>query len=242
MGRPRKIIIDKTKLNVRADETILEDEEKLTKDIEAIKNVLYNNKELVSLSAPQIGINSRMFCIKFANGDIRTFINPMIIHTEGGHLSRETCASIPDKEFIVVRSNKIEATYQTPMGVVETNMFEGAPCEVFQQMVHLLDGVLIDDIGLELIEGWDESTDSEREEVINMYLDSLKSRSEELHNEISSTPALKELDDAIEFMTGVATGKVKLEDEEPKLNRAQRRLRDKLERKFNKRKVVKNGN
>ena len=75
-----------------------------------------------------------------------------------------------------------------------------------------------------------------------MYLDSLKSRSEELHNEISSTPALKELDDAIEFMTGVATGKVKLEDEKPKLNRAQRRLRDKLERKFNKRKVIKNGN
>lgn len=207
----KRIVKDLKKLNDRVDEAILENEEQLNLDTQSIKEVLYKHKELFALSAPQVGIKSRIFCIKFANGDIRTFINPMIIKSSGMHLSRETNASIPDKEFILVRGDEIQATYQTPVGKVETNLFQGIVSEVFQQMTQLLDGIMISDIGLEVLEGWDEATQEERDQVIDMYLDSLKLKSDELRKEIDESPDLKEIDNAINFMTSVAEGKTKLE-------------------------------
>ena len=207
----KRIIKDLTKLNERVDEAVLSDEEKLNEDIQAIKEVLFKHKDYVCLAAPQIGIKSRIFCIKFANGDIRTFINPMITHSEGIHLSRESNLSIPDKEFIIPRNNDIQATYQTPVGKIESNLFQGAVSEIFQQMVNVLDGIMISDIGLEILEGWDEAPQEDRDQIIDMYLNSLKLTSEDLKKEIDENPDLKEIDSAINFMTSVAEGKTKLE-------------------------------
>ena len=39
-----------------------------------IKEVMENNHELLALSAPQIGINKRIFCLRFSD-QIKTFIN-----------------------------------------------------------------------------------------------------------------------------------------------------------------------
>ena len=45
--------------------------------ISKIKEVMEANTELLALSAPQIGINKRIFCLRF-NDQIKTFINPII--------------------------------------------------------------------------------------------------------------------------------------------------------------------
>ena len=46
---------------------------------------------------------------------------------------------------------------------------------MFQQMVNLLDGILIDDFGLEILPGFDELKDDDKSlPLINMYIDSLK--------------------------------------------------------------------
>lgn len=231
----KRIIKDLSKLNERVNEAVLSDEKTLNETIQEIKEVLYKHKDLVCLSAPQIGIKSRIFCIKFANGDIRTFINPMITHSEGIHLSRETTPSIPDKEYIVIRNNEIQATYQTPVGKIESNLFQGSVAEVFQQMINTLDGIMLSDFALEVLEGWDEVSQEERDKVIDMYIESLKSKEDMLHQEIQNNPDLKEVDDAINFMTSVAEGKTKLESTDTvKLNREQRRALTKMAKKLGK--------
>ena len=232
MGRHKTIITDLEKLSTRADECILQDEENLNQTIKWIKDILYSKKDLVSLAAPQIGVNARLFCIKFDGGDIRTFINPMIKSSKGLHLSRESCISIPNKEYIVPRNDEIEVVYQTPIAKIEENIMRDAVGEVFQQMCQLLDGLLISDFGLEIVDEWDSATEEERQEVINAYLDGLKLSSDGLNKAIDQDEDAKKLKNAIDYLEQVQEGKVELYKEEPHLNREQRRQLEKIKKKI----------
>ena len=135
----------------------------------------------------------------------------MIQKAEGLELSREKCSSIPDKEFIRPRNNKIHVIYSTPLGKIESVMLAGKAATVFQHEMDHLDGLLISDVGLEIDKDFDEATEEERLEVINMYLDSLDIKRKEIEKEIENTPELKQLSDAIDFMEAVQTGKVDIE-------------------------------
>ena len=64
----------------RAQEINREKEDKLLKEIISnIKKTMKKNS-LVSLSAPGIGYNKRVFCIDFSDNEIKTFINPVITY------------------------------------------------------------------------------------------------------------------------------------------------------------------
>lgn len=214
-----KIVTDQDKFRERCEETNLSapgQAERITKIVNELKETLRANKNLVALCAPQIGYQDRVFVMRFANGDIRAFINAMILtRSKSVHLSRETSASIPNKEFIVPRNDDIEVAYQVPTTQPQQNKFSGAPAEVFQQMVDMTDGVLLSDIGLEILEGFDELSEDERTEILSMYLDSLQNTSEILKEEINNNKDLKELDNAINFLSKVYTGEVKIEDNTP---------------------------
>ena len=62
--------------------------------ITKIKEVMEADETLIALSAPQIGINKRIFCLRF-NDQIKTFINPIITKKKGLNIVIETCASMP---------------------------------------------------------------------------------------------------------------------------------------------------
>lgn len=209
------IIKDVSQLDERCIETNLyapNQQVRILKVVNDIKDTLRANPNLVALAAPQIGIKDRVFCIRFANGDIRAFINPMIVvPSKDIHLSRETCASLPGKEYIIPRSNEIEVAYQTPTLQSQQNKFLGAPAEVFQQMVNLLDGIVLSDIGLEVLPGFDDLSEEDKTTILNMYIDSLKSKTSSLEKEIKTTPELEQINKAIDFLTDVAVGKVKVE-------------------------------
>jgi peptide deformylase len=206
------IIKDTKKLNTRCDEVNLKDPTSLADTISIIKDLkdtLRANIDLPALSAPQLGFKSRIFCIKFANGDIRAFINPMIVSVPKKlHLSREVCPSLFDAEYIVPRVDDIEVIYQTPHVESESNKFMGAPAEVFQQMMDLIDGIVLSDIGLEILPGFDQASDEDKEKIIKMYLNSLETRKDILNKEIKANPELKKIDDTIKFVTDVASGKI----------------------------------
>ena len=53
--------------------------------INKIKNIMEKNTDILALSAPQIGINKRIFCLRF-NDQIKTFINPIITKKRGRHI------------------------------------------------------------------------------------------------------------------------------------------------------------
>ena len=101
--------------------------------------------------------------------------------------------------------------YMSPMGKIETRSVAGYTAKVIQHEIDHLDGLLLSDIGLEIDEDFDKAPEKERLEVINAYLDALDIKRKSLTDEIKSDKDLKQLNDAIDFMTKVATGEVQAE-------------------------------
>ena len=206
------LTIDKNELELsqRAIEIDIKTENKLMREIiSALKHTIELN-DIVSLSAPAIGYDKRIFCIKF-DTDIKTFINPVIIQSKGIQLSREICTSIPNKTFIRPRNNDITVIYQKPSGPSESRQLVGLSAIVFQHELDHLEGLLLSDIGLEIDKDFDEASEEEREEVINYYLDSLDLKRKELTEEIESNEELKQLNDGIKFMESVYKGETQIE-------------------------------
>jgi peptide deformylase len=202
---------DLKKLSQRSDEVSTKTEYARISDIvRDLKDTIRANKNLTSLSAPQLGHFDRIFCINF-DGDIRTFINPVITKTEGFKFVREKSPSIPDKEFIVPRNDIIYAVYQKGDGIPESNKFEGLASEIFQHQLDMLDGVLISDFGLEILPEFDSATDEEKEQLLKEYMKFLKSENEKLNQEIENDPDLKKISDGAKFINAVAKGEVELE-------------------------------
>lgn len=207
----KEVVTDYDALSVRCDEFDLT---KKNKDVQEIvltlKNTIRAHENMAALSANQVGFDKRIICLNF-NGNIRTFINPIITNVSGFELSREYCHSIPDKSYIRTRHNKISVTYQTPLGKIESIDLVGLAARIMQHHIDHLDGLLLSDIGLEVDDQFDAATDKEREEVINMYLDSLDLTRKNIEVEIENDPEAKQLSDAIRFMESVQRGETVIE-------------------------------
>lgn len=220
-----KIVTDLDAFNDRVDEIVDPGLYEAVKScVSNLKKALYANKDVPALCAPQIGQHLRLFVVKTAKSEddrFKIFLNPMIVTSEGYHLSRERSASIPDKEFIIPRRNKIHVAYQSETGEVDSQTFIGAYAEVIQQMVEMLDGITLADYGLDLddiggIAAFDKAPKKQKAEVVALYLDSIKEISKELRDEIDADPTLKYLDNTINFMTGVLKGDITPDIEEKK--------------------------
>ena len=207
----KEIVTDYEALSERCDEF---DITKKGGEAQAItlclKNTLRAHSDMVGLSANQIGYDKRIICLNF-NGDIRTFINPIITKVDGFELSRETCHSIPGKTYIRTRYNKIDITYQTPLGKVESIELLGLAARIMQHHIDHLDGLLLSDIGLEIDADFDAATDDERKEVIDMYLDSLDLKRKEIDAAIKDDKDAQQISDAIRFMESVRKGETVVE-------------------------------
>lgn len=208
----KEIITDLEKLNDRCDEIDTRKENNEMREIIlALKDTLRNNKDGVGLAAPQIGYNKRIFVINF-NGDLRTFINPIITQAKGLTLSREGCLSLPGKTFIRPRNTEINVLYQTPLGKSESRKFVGLAANVFQHELDHLDGITLVDIGLEIDEAFDKATEEEKAQIIEMYMDSLDIKKKAADTEIQNSDELKQTNAAIDFMAKLQTGKIELDD------------------------------
>lgn len=212
-------VYDKATLNVRADEINMLKSKKnyklVTTIIGRLKDLLRTDKNTIALSAPQIGYPYRIFCIRFSDGDIRGFVNPMIYkYGEKTHLSREMQLGHDSKtEYIVPRFDEVEMSFQTPVGNLESNLFQETLGEVVQQMDDLLNGVLLEDYGLEVLEGFDEASQEEREEIIKMYLEHLQNQHDDIAKELEDEKDNLKINEAIEFMEQAKLGNVQLEFE-----------------------------
>lgn len=209
----KKIITNLDELNElgRAQEIDLEKENKLVREITSNLKKVMRKGNITALSAPAIGYNKRIFCVDFSDSEIKTFINPLISYAEGLQLSREECTSIPGKQYIRPRNTIVDIYYQTPTGEIKNNRFEGVAATVFQHEIDHLEGITLEDIGLEVDNDFDEATQEEREEIINMYLDSLDLRRKDLNEEINSDEELKLVADRFRFIEALTRGDITLE-------------------------------
>ena len=205
-----EIITDLEKISDRSEEIdVKKDNEIMRKTIVNLKNLI-REKNLTALSAPQIGVNYRLFVINF-NGELVTFINPIIVKPTGLELSRETCSSIPGETYIRPRHPKIDVMYQTPLGKIESRTLLGLAARVFQHQLDHLEGLFLSDVGLKIDDDFDNATDDERKEIIDMYLESLDLKEKQVKTEIEQDEELKKISDAVEFASAVKSGKVDIQ-------------------------------
>lgn len=210
----KEIITDSTLLGRRCKEIdVKRDAPTLRKIVADIKKTMRNDDSIVALSAPQIGYDRRIFCIRF-DEEIKTFVNPIISNAKGLELSKETCRSIPGKTFIRPRNNDLNVYYMMPDGKPQSRQMVGLAAIIFQHHIDHLDGLLLEDVGLEIDDDWDELTDEEKQEIISEYLDALDLRAKEINTELKNDQEAKDIKEASEFLTSVATGKTQLEYEE----------------------------
>lgn len=206
-----EIVTDYDKLSERCIEV---DTTKKNSDIQEIivklKNTIRANEDMIGLSANQIGFDKRVICLNF-NGEIRSFINPIITNAGPMELVQETCHSQPDKTFIRLRHNRVEITYQTPLAKIETVELFGMAARAIQHHIDHLDGLLLSDIGLEIEEDFMNASEEDKQEVISMYLDSLDLALKDIDIAIEEDSEAKQLRDATRFMESVRKGETKIE-------------------------------
>ena len=140
--------------------------------IKDIKDIMDSDKTILALSAPQIGINIRIFCIRF-NDTIKTFINPIVTKKAGIVIAPETSVSMPGKEILISRPQEVTVVYYTDEFKYEENKLIGPAARVFDQMAQFLDGIVPDTLGLVSDVAQDGSladlTEEEMNEVVDFY-------------------------------------------------------------------------
>lgn len=208
------IITDVEKLNNRASEIDYNENKELIHEVANKLEEVMKEHSLRALTAPQIGYDLRMFCIEFktkkGKPNYRYFINPIISNDKGFTLVRQSDPSLPGKEFIHPRSNQVTLQYQSLDGHAFGYDFVGLTSFTIQQMTDLLDGVLLNEIGLEIDERFDQATEVEKNELLEAYSKMLGERKRLLDEDINSNPELKQVNDAIKFMQSVRAGETKL--------------------------------
>lgn len=202
---------DEVKLSERSMEIDVKNQAKEMREITSALKATIRKNNLSYLSAPSIGYQRRIFAIKFEDLEIKTFINPIIANCKGIHLSKEVSNVIPNKTFIRPRNTEITVMYQRPTGQPQSRKLVGLASDVFQQCMDDIDGILLSDIGLEIDSDWDTLSEEEQQDIIASYLDSLDLRTAELDKEIQNDTELKEINNAIDFMTSVYKGETKIE-------------------------------
>ena len=198
-------------LSERSDEVNVRLENKQMREIIAELKRTMRKLNLTSLSAPAIGYKKRIFCINFSDTEIQTFINPILTKATGISLSKETCTSLPGRTFVRPRSNDITVMYMTPLGKIESRQMVGMAAFVFQHELDHLDGLLLSDVGLEIDEDFENASDEEKQEIIEMYLDSIDLKSKTMKEVVENDEKAKQLSDAVDFINSVQSGETILE-------------------------------
>lgn len=187
-----------------------------------IKKVMETDPELLALSAPQIGINKRIFCLRF-NDQIKTFINPIITKKKGLRIVIETCASMPGKEIVIGRPEEITVVYYNDDFKYEDNKLVGVAASLFDQQAQILDGVLPSELGLVSdIEADGKIEEADLAEIIPFYKDTfLPNRLESLKTVIEADEAATKDYNNLKFTEGVINGRITvIENEEETKKRA----------------------
>ena len=187
-----------------------------------IKSVMDTDESILALAAPQVGINKRIFCLRF-NDQIKTFINPIITKKKGLNIVVETCQSIPGKEIVIGRPEEVTAVYYNEDFKYEDNKLIGVAASIFDQQAQILDGVLPSELGLVSdIEEDGKIEEADMAEIIPFYKDTfLPSRLASLQKAIESDEDAKKDYKQLKFTEGVINGRIAVvESEEEAKKRA----------------------
>lgn len=123
----------------------------LAKDLRELMGVKHRGLIPIGIAAPQIGASLRMFVYRdnpySSMQSTLTIINPEIVYTKGAVTLKETCLSIPDKEFLVKRHKLVKIKGLGLDGKYHSYKGNGLIAQILLHEINHLDGILIDEIG-----------------------------------------------------------------------------------------------
>lgn len=210
----KEIITDLEKLEVAEPLEFISDSgverEEGDKIIADLKEIMEANPEMITLSAPQIGYNKRIFCIRF-NDIIKTFIDPIITKKTGSTLVIETCSMMPGKEILIARPEELTVVYYTDDFKYEENKLVGPAAAIFDQQVQLLDCVFPSELGLvsdtEEDGNLNDLTEEEFEELKEIYIQFIKIKAKQAEKEAVKNEELAKQYRQLKFTEDVVNGR-----------------------------------
>lgn len=178
--------------------------------IAKIKSAMEADTRILTLTAPQIGIKSKIFCIRF-NDVIKTFINPIVTKKSSYVIRPEIFVSMPGKEILITRPEEVTVVYYTDEFKYEENKLLGAAARLFDQSCQLLDGITPDALGLvsdvELDGSLSDLSESEIDEVIDFYKNKyIPAKAQAMEAAVKADPELAKKYTELQFAEKVITG------------------------------------
>lgn len=209
------LVKDIDKLSTRCDEIdVIENQADVRRIVSELKDTMKANKEMFAISAPQLGYSYRIFCIRFSDEDIQTFINPMVTKIEGKSLMVESTDSLPGKEFMIQRSQRLMAGYQKVNGQYNELSLKHPVSALFEKMIDMIDGTLFfkyETIGLPIDKDYYKASKEEKEELHKWYFDTfLPTRLESLKNVAENDEDIKKLQEQIKYFKSVIEGETEI--------------------------------
>lgn len=205
--------------------------------IKQLHEAMTEDSNILALAAPQLGINKRIFCIRF-DDSIKTFIDPIITKKADYKIAPETFVSMPGKEILISRPEDITVVYHTADYKYEENKLLGAAARLFDQQIQLLDGVLPDDLGLVSDVETDGSladlTETEIEEIITFYKEYVRVKLEAAQEAIKEDPELESDYKKLHFTEKVINGQAAIVADEKGIKDMQQRAKAKAALKIKK--------
>ena len=101
--------------------------------------------EGVGLAAPQVGVLRRVVVIDVGEGLVE-MVNPVITSREGSQCGREGCLSLPNRQAVVTRPNKVTVEFQDRKGEKHALTAEGFFARAVCHELDHLDGTLYIDV------------------------------------------------------------------------------------------------
>ncbi len=205
--------------------------------IKRLHDVMTADSSILALAAPQLGLNKRIFCIRF-DDRIKTFIDPIITKKADYKIAPETFVSMPGKEILISRPEDLTVVYYTAEYKYEENKLLGAAARLFDQQAQLLDGVLPDDLGLVSDVEADGSlanlTEAEIEEIIAFYKEYVKVKLEAAQDAIKEDPELETNYKKLHFAEKVVNGQAAVVADESGIQEMKQRAKAKAALKIKK--------
>lgn len=181
--------------------------------VEKLKQYLTENDKVLAISAPQLGVDARVFCIKF-NDTIKTFINPVVTKKANYAIKPETFENMPGKEILISRPEEITVVYYTEEFKYEENKLLGSAARIFDQLNQLLDGILPPELGLVSDVKEDGSladlTEDEIKEVMEVYKQFIATKTEAYKKVVDSDEHAKKAFRQLQFSEKVMNGQASI--------------------------------